>query len=193
MARAIGETFDMQQEYATYPYLVNATYSGIFLPRYPHGVTNPSKHTPSEKEAIGERLASARTLAGFTQAEAAAKLGITKGGLSAWETGRNLPDALMVKKLAKAYGYSADSLLWDDSLTPEAMKFAAEFDSLTDGARRSFQAMWKAYYAEAATDERVESNIKTTVRQLEDRSHPIDRLVRGRSAFGELDEAESSE
>jgi transcriptional regulator with XRE-family HTH domain len=127
-------------------------------------VGNVSKHSQDEKAAIGERLASARKLKGITQLEAAAKLEITKAALSAWETGRNLPDALMLRRLAKTYETSSDALLWDDSLTPESMKFAAEYDALSDANRRKFIAMWKAYYAEAATDELVSQTIKAAPR-----------------------------
>jgi transcriptional regulator with XRE-family HTH domain len=48
----------------------------------------------------------------MSQTEAAAKLGIGKAALSAWEVGRNIPDALMLGRVSRTYGVSADSLLW---------------------------------------------------------------------------------
>lgn len=151
MARSIAESFDMLGIYATYPEPVNAACSIVFTGGYAEGMS-PSKHTPEEKEEVGEQLAKARARTGLNQESAAALLGITKAALSAWETGRNLPDALMIRRLATAYTTSADALLWDEPPT-DALRFAVEFASLTAPNQRKFAAMWKAYYAEAVSEQ----------------------------------------
>jgi len=114
-----------------------------------------------DKKALGERLASARTLAGMTQPEVAKALSdlgyaFGKGAISAWEKGRNVPDSLVLRRLAKLYKTTADALLWDTALSMEAVRFGAQFDGLTTKQQRSFRAMWLAYFEEATTDEEVE-------------------------------------
>lgn len=66
-----------------------------------------------ERKALGQRLAAVRHLEGWTQEFAAEKLGVTKAALSAWETGRNLPDAMALKRLSKLYGIGVDAILWE--------------------------------------------------------------------------------
>jgi transcriptional regulator with XRE-family HTH domain len=102
-------------------------------------------HQSTDKQALGQRLAAARKLQGLTQQEAADDLKITKAAMSAWETGRNIPDALAMRKLAKLYGVSVDALLWDYALSVEAMQVAAWFDSLTESERRTYRAVILAF------------------------------------------------
>jgi transcriptional regulator with XRE-family HTH domain len=111
---------------------------------------------------IGQKLKAAREAKGLTQTEVADKFGVKKATVSAWETGAGAPDAMRLRSLARLYDVSADALLWDDSLTPEAMKFAAQFDALTDKQRRSFKVMWMAYFEDALSDEGVEAEIPIT-------------------------------
>lgn len=131
--------------------------------RLPSGMT----HSAEDKTALGQRLASARKLAGYTiesaaKALTAAGYPITKGGVGAWEKGRNLPDALWLRRLAKLYGTTLDSLVWDDALTMDAIRFAAQFDALTDKQQRSFRAMWLAYFEQSKTDAEVEAGMPAT-------------------------------
>lgn len=111
---------------------------------------------------FGMRLRSAREGAAKTQEDVAARFGVTDKTVSAWETGRGMPDALRLRDLAKFYGVSADSLLWEDSLSPDAMKFAAEFDNLTDQQQRTFRTVWTAFVTSAASDEEVERRMPGT-------------------------------
>lgn len=116
------------------------------------------EYPDQEKKGLGLRLKSARQRKGLTQQQVADWFGLkTKATVSAWEVGTNVPDALQLKRLAKLYDISGDALLWEDSLTPHAMKIAAEFDGLTDKQQKLFEVMWGAYFAEAATDEQVEA------------------------------------
>lgn len=116
------------------------------------------------RRGLGLRLASARKGKHLTQDAVAAKFDVNKATVSAWETGRGVPDALTLRALAKLYDTSADALLWEDSLTPEAMQFAAEFDSLNEVQKRTLHAMWMAYIRESATDGEVEDKMKETKR-----------------------------
>lgn len=73
-------------------------------------------HDAEERKALGQRLATARKLAGHTLDSAAAELTqrgtrIGKAAVGAWEVGRNMPDALWVRRLARLYSISADTLL----------------------------------------------------------------------------------
>lgn len=68
-------------------------------------------HSDAEKAALGTRLADARKLAGFTLDGVASELQLVKQTVSAWENGRNIPDALTLRRLARLYQTSADKLV----------------------------------------------------------------------------------
>lgn len=61
--------------------------------------------------ALGERLKKARNDKGFTQIEAAKKLGVTNGALSGYERNYRDPDTSMLKHMAELYEVSLDYLL----------------------------------------------------------------------------------
>lgn len=122
-------------------------------------------HPEEDRKALGRRLAAARQLAGFGTIESAAAAmtekgyPISKAGLGAWESGRNLPDALWLRRLAKLYRSTLDALVWDDALTIEAIQFAAQYDGLTERQKRTFKAMWLAYFEQAKSDAEVEEHL----------------------------------
>lgn len=124
----------------------------------------PAPKPPMDPVRLGiaQRLKTARVAKGLTQQEVADKFGVTKGTVSAWETGAGSPDALRLRSLARLYDVSADAILWDDSLTPDALKFAAQFDALTDKQRRSFRVMWMAFFEDALSDDGVEAMMPIT-------------------------------
>lgn len=116
-----------------------------------------------DRKALGARLAAARKLATLTLDQVAAKL--TEGGykfgkaaVGAWEVGRNVPDAIVLGRLAKMYGVTADALLWDTAITIEAIRIAAQYDALKDADQRKLRAIWLAYFTEATSDEAVEAS-----------------------------------
>lgn len=119
----------------------------------------------------------------MTQDQVAERFDINKATVSAWETGRGVPDALRLRALAKLYDVSADSLLWEDSLSPDAMKFAADFDSLNETQKRTLYAIWEAYIRESATDAEVEDRMAVTktlkptkyTSKVTDLFHPAER------------------
>lgn len=67
------------------------------------------------RRELGQRFRQARQGAAaghrYTQGEVAAALGKKVAAISAWETGRTLPDALAVRWMGQHYGVSADVLL----------------------------------------------------------------------------------
>jgi transcriptional regulator with XRE-family HTH domain len=124
-------------------------------------------HEEDERKALGARLASARKLASLTMEEAAQVLThkgypITKQGVGHWESGRNVPDAIWLRRLAKLYNTTLDALVWDDALSMEAIQFASEFDGLSENQKRVLRALWTAYITEAVTDARVEEHLPPT-------------------------------
>lgn len=137
-------------------------------------------HTPEEKKELGRRLASARKLAAHTIDSAAAALTanghkIGKAALGAWEVGRNVPDALWVKRLAKLYDTTADSLIWDNSLSAEAVKVASEYDQLGAEQKAAWNAHWRGFIAGAATGRQSEATDRRTDPRLAEHLREIDR------------------
>lgn len=128
---------------------------------YPETMASQQDIDPVRR-GLGLRLASARKGKGLTQDQVADRFKVNKATVSAWETGRGVPDALTLRALAKLYDTSADALLWEDSLSPEAMKFAAEFDNLTDKQQRTFRTVWMAFVADSASDGDVEEKMQET-------------------------------
>lgn len=100
---------------------------------------------------LASRMAAARKARPLTQAQVADAFGLNKATVSAWESGRGIPDAIMLSKVAEMYGVSADALLWGTQLTTEAMQFAAEFQQLSEGQRKLWKALVSA--AGAQSDE----------------------------------------
>lgn len=113
------------------------------------------------RKNFGLRLAAARAGKKLTQQDVADRFSVNKATVSAWETGRGIPDALVLRALAKLYDVSADALLWAESLTPAAMRIAAGYDDLKDDQRKKFDNMWLGFYASAATDAQVEAAYAT--------------------------------
>ena len=56
----------------------------------------------------------AREKAGITQREVAEEIGVDQSAVSLWETGKTLPRASLLVKLAKLYGCTVDDLLKED-------------------------------------------------------------------------------
>lgn len=150
----------------------------IPLRTYPEFMAERQEIDPIRR-GLGLRLASARKDKKFTQDDVAVKFSVNKATVSAWETGRGVPDALTLRALAKLYGTSADALLWEDSLTPEAMQFAAEFDSLNEVQKRTLHAMWMAYIRESATDGEVEEKMQETKKFKYSKKNEEAPLVKG--------------
>lgn len=124
-------------------------------------------HSQEDREALGKRLAAARNLKGLTIEGAAKELTnrgytVSKAGVGAWEKGRNVPDAIWLRRLAKLYGTTLDALAWDDSLSIEAIQLAAQFDGLNEKQKSTLKALWMAYITESMDDQTVESRMPIT-------------------------------
>lgn len=124
-------------------------------------------HSEEDRKGLGKRLSAARNLTDYTIDTAAKKLTsfgypITKQALGHWETGRNVPDAIWLRRLAKLYGTTLDALAWDDSLTIEAIQLAAQFDGLNERQKSTLKALWMAYITESTDDAGVESKMPIT-------------------------------
>lgn len=160
------------------------------FPRLPFGVADLDilgrRRRPAqpedERRALGRRLASARNLAGYTIDETAQALtgrgySITKQAVGHWETGKNVPDALWLRRLAKLYGTTLDALVWDEAISTEAIQFAVQYDALNEKQKRTFRAMWLAYFEQALSDKDVEERMPATKTKPEDADEVIRRAV----------------
>lgn len=153
------------------------------------------------RKGFGMRLKAARERQGLTQQFVADLFEVTKGTVSAWETGGGDPGVFRLRALAKLYQQSADALLWDDSLSMDSMRVAAMYDNLSDEKRKKFDLMVMSHFADALTDGEVEDKWKETPAGRElarNRATPApasksapsqgDRLAGGTSAFGDLND-----
>lgn len=75
-----------------------------------------------DKYKFGEFIYQKRKELGFTQDELGYKLGVTNKAVSKWETGENLPDIMMIKKLAQVLGLTVDELLSQKEIKKEKLK-----------------------------------------------------------------------
>lgn len=131
--------------------------------------TQDERRADPVRQGVGLRLKAAREGKGLSQQEVADRFGIGKGTVSAWETGVGDPGICRLREIAKLYSVAADAILWEDSLTPDAMKFAADFDSLSERQRSTFRALWMAYVKDAASDSDVEEKMPVTKPLQEER------------------------
>jgi len=70
------------------------------------------------KMTLGEKIKAAREQAGFTQAQFAEVLGVSRQAVTKWEADRGMPDVENLKLMSERLGISVDDLL-DDSTVPE--------------------------------------------------------------------------
>lgn len=101
----------------------------------------------STRRGLGLRLKAAREAKGMTQTQVGSRFGVDKGTVSAWETGRGVPDAIRLRELARLYGVSADAILWENSISHEAMQLATEFDHLNAAEKATWRLLWLGFAA----------------------------------------------
>ncbi|MCP0887373.1 helix-turn-helix transcriptional regulator [Ligilactobacillus sp. WILCCON 0076] len=63
---------------------------------------------------LSKLLKKRRQASGLTQTEVAKKLHVSRQAISNWETGRHLPDLILIDQLANIYGISIDELINDN-------------------------------------------------------------------------------
>jgi len=86
---------------------------------------------------LGEKIKDARVKAGYTQAQLAQKLGVSRQAVTKWESDRGMPDIENLKLMSQLLGISVDYLLDDGteldlSVTREAVDLAAYEGSAFD-------------------------------------------------------------
>lgn len=64
----------------------------------------------------GETIKDLRTARGWTQADLARRLGITRNGVNSWEQGLSVPSPASLVELAKVFSVTTDYLLGVESL-----------------------------------------------------------------------------
>lgn len=65
-------------------------------------------------------IRAARENAGYSQADVAKMMDVAQSAVSGWETGKTLPRASMLPKLAGIFGCSVDFLLEQETPIPAA-------------------------------------------------------------------------
>lgn len=65
---------------------------------------------------IAEKIKALRDARGWTQADLARKLGITRNGVNSWEQGLSMPSPACLVDLAKVFSVSTDYLLGIEKL-----------------------------------------------------------------------------
>ena len=87
---------------------------------------------------IGERIRGHREAAGMLQDDLAKALYVSRQTVSSWERNKTLPDIESLKRMAGAFGTTADALIGDD-----APEIARRFDR----EARELLALEVAFYA----------------------------------------------
>jgi transcriptional regulator with XRE-family HTH domain len=124
--------------------------------------TQDERRADPIRQGVGMRLKAAREGKQLSQLDVARRFDVTKATVSAWETGIGDPGIYRLRELSRLYGVAADAILLEDSLTPDSMKFAVEFDSLTEKQKSTFRAVWMAFVSEAVSDNDVEQKMPVT-------------------------------
>lgn len=106
-----------------------------------------------QRAALGRRLKAAREKAGLTQDQIADRFAINKATVSAWETGRGLPDALRLARLAAIYKTTTGALTGESGPSDEAIAFAAQYEAMPEPQRSAFKAMWSALVQQVQSGE----------------------------------------
>lgn len=92
---------------------------------------------------VAQRLLEAREFAGYTQAEAAGALGVSRTMISYWEAGSRHPNDRQLAALARLYGVELAQLLSDEPIRDDygmaAMLFRGAEEELPEPARRGLR------------------------------------------------------
>ncbi len=100
------------------------------------------------QETIGKFIAACRKEKGLTQKQLAEKLNITDRAVSKWETGKSIPDAVIMLDLCKILGISANELLSGERIAMEnyqkkAEENLVELQQKADNAQKSWHLLVK--------------------------------------------------
>jgi transcriptional regulator with XRE-family HTH domain len=130
---------------------------------------------PSPPYALGmgfpERLTQQRKAMGLNQeALGEAMGGMSKQGISHWETGRYEPNITQLARLCEVLDCTADWLLLGKSpedLPPDAIQEAKFFNKLTPEGKKRWRNL-RPVFGEAASDKQVEAKMAITKRFKEE-------------------------
>lgn len=78
------------------------------------------------QEKIGKFIAERRKLQGMTQKQLAEKLGVSDKAVSKWETGRSMPDNVILLELCDSLGINVNELLSGEMLAADSYHGKAE-------------------------------------------------------------------
>ena len=100
-----------------------------------------------DKLQFGKNIEKARMSRGFSRPQLAKELGITLGGVSAWEYGRTRPDLNSLKRLCEVLRVSCDELLGveprENRISEEELHFLNDYRRLPDNEKRYIEGMIK--------------------------------------------------
>lgn len=107
--------------------------------------------------SIGDRLRQARKEKKLTLKALGEIVGVTGGAITAWETGRNIPNAIMMGKLAVALGVPVNWLndvpaAAEYTISPDVYAIAKIIDSLPDKDRQTMLNVLHALGYQATED-----------------------------------------
>lgn len=124
-----------------------------------------SGHVDLDQAGLADRLRAVRVAKKFEVEEVASACGITTDQLRAIEAGEQEPSIWVLRPMALKYGYSVDALVWQDAVSPEAMRYAAAFDHLDDAKKRALETFWLTFIEPALSDDDVEREIPITAQR----------------------------
>ncbi len=127
-----------------------------------------SKRKTGANESFGERLASLRKTAGYTQARFAAEAGITQRMVAYYEAPGAPPPAHLLPQMAQVLGVGADVLLGMAQPPRKVKRPAAnslerrllEIENLDPGARRQIVRLLDTFIEREKLGQRVDSQTR---------------------------------
>lgn len=112
---------------------------------------------------VGERLAEARELSGYSQDQAAAALEVSRAMISYWESGSRKPNDRQLVGLARLYAVEVGRLLGDEPLEDTQaiarMMFRGAEDQLPESARQGLREFERFLDTYARLADKLEFNI----------------------------------
>lgn len=105
-------------------------------------------------KTLGARIAALRKSKGLTQEELAERIGVSPQAISKWENDVSCPDIMMIPKLAKLFGVTADALL-----TGEEAETRPVTRCLPPEERKAMENMMLRIKVDSSDGDRVRVNL----------------------------------
>ncbi len=140
--------------------------------------------SPEDKNELGASIARIRQQRGLSRPQLAEKLGMTLGGVSAWEYGRTRPDLGSLKRLCEALDVSSDELLGVESglcASPEERELLLSWRRLPQNEQRYVAGLISLMLGEGINPQAVHSDtaaapVRTRRPRRQMRSFPLSPL-----------------